>query len=441
MFPNNLDKQRHPIENRWWGVWVGTFILLATAAALVSPRTLPFSFPIVFLAILIAAERRQKLRILRSPLGGGSLLAIAFFGYAGLSGLWAQSPLVPIGHALAAGLCFAGAGVMAHALLCEPRRNIFHIGEGLWIGLFAGLAYLFVELLSHQTIKLHMYNAFGFGPGNLRPPSFFVWKDHRLLWIAPDDLKRSIAPVTLFMWSGLLAIRGTAPWRHARWMMPLLFILAASVVFSSVHSTSKGALIGGALIFSLASWRRDWSERLLRFGWVASCLAIIPMALFLHRINLQSAPWVQSSMQHRIVAWNYTAQQTLKAPVLGIGAGMMYELFGSQVIENEPESYDPRLPHAHNIYLQTWFELGVIGAAFLTLIGLAILDRIHRLGPRVAPYGQATFASATIIASSSYGMWQAWFVSMFAFAVMLFAIAVRTTIDQERTPGLTQALE
>ena len=441
MFPNNLDKQRHPIENRWWGVWVGTFILLATAAALVSPRTLPFSFPIVFLAILIAAERRQKLRILRSPLGGGSLLAIAFFGYAGLSGLWAQSPLVPIGHALAAGLCFAGAGVMAHALLCEPRRNIFHIGEGLWIGLFAGLAYLFVELLSHQTIKLHMYNAFGFGPGNLRPPSFFVWKDHRLLWIAPDDLKRSIAPVTLFMWSGLLAIRGTAPWRHARWMMPLLFILAASVVFSSVHSTSKGALIGGALIFSLASWRRDWSERLLRFGWVASCLAIIPMALFLHRINLQSAPWVQSSMQHRIVAWNYTAQQTLKAPVLGIGAGMMYELFGSQVIENEPEAYDPRLPHAHNIYLQTWFELGVIGAAFLTLIGLAILDRIHRLGPRVAPYGQATFASATIIASSSYGMWQAWFVSMFAFAVMLFAIAVRTTIDQERTPGLTQALE
>ena len=441
MFPNNLDKQRHPIENRWWGVWVGTFILLATAAALVSPRTLPFSFPIVFLAILIAAERRQKLRILRSPLGGGSLLAIAFFGYAGFSGLWAQSPLVPIGHALAAGLCFAGAGVMAHALLCEPRRNIFHIGEGLWIGLFAGLAYLFVELLSHQTIKLHMYNAFGFGPGNLRPPSFFVWKDHRLLWIAPDDLKRSIAPVTLFMWSGLLAIRGTAPWRHARWMMPLLFILAASVVFSSVHSTSKGALIGGALIFSLASWRRDWSERLLRFGWVASCLAIIPMALFLHRINLQSAPWVQSSMQHRIVAWNYTAQQTLKAPVLGIGAGMMYELFGSQVIENEPEAYDPRLPHAHNIYLQTWFELGVIGAAFLTLIGLAILDRIHRLGPRVAPYGQATFASATIIASSSYGMWQAWFVSMFAFAVMLFAIAVRTTIDQERTPGLTQALE
>lgn len=441
MFPNNLDKNVHPIENRWWGVWVGTLILLATAATLVSPRTLPFAFPIVFLAILIAALRRQKFRILRSPLGGGSLVTLAFFGYAGLSGLWAQSPLVPLGHAVSAGLCFAGAGIMAHAMLCEPRRNIFHIGEGLWMGLFAGLLYLLVELLSQQTIKLHIYNAFGFGPGNLRPPSYFVWKNHRLLSIAPDDLKRSIAPVTLFMWSGLLAIRGTAPWRYARWMMPALFALSASVVFFSVHSTSKGALIGGALIFAFAQWRRDWSEWLLRAGWVASCLAIIPLALFLHRINLQSAPWVQVSMQHRIVAWNYTAQQTLKAPVLGIGAGMMYELFGSQVIENEAEVYDPRLPHAHNIYLQAWFELGVVGAAFLTLIGLAILDRIHRLGPRVAPYGQATFASATIVASSSYGMWQAWFVSMFAFAVVLFAIAVRTVIDQERTPGLTHALD
>ena len=48
--------------------------------------------------------------------------------------------------------------------------------------------------------------------------------------------------------------------------------------------------------------------------------------------------------------------------------------------------------------------------------------------------------SAAIIASSSYGMWQGWFLIMYALTVVLFAIAVRTVIHKERTPGLVHAL-
>lgn len=414
--------------------------MLAVIAALVSSRTLPFSLPSVLLIVVMASLRRNGGRQLVPAIGNGSLAFSALIGYAALSALWAQFPYVTLFRAGVAAGCFIAAGIIAHAMLCEPRRNIFHIGEGLWIGLIIGLVYLLAEILSRQTIKLHLYNTWHIDPSLLRPPAFFTWKDGRLMSIAPDDLKRNIAPITLMLWSAMLAIKGTAPARAGRWIAGLVFILASTVILLSAHATSKAALVGGALVFILARVWPRWSERILRFTWVAACLAVIPMALALHRGNLHTAPWVQPSMQHRIVIWNHTAEMTLNAPILGIGAGMTYELFGTQGGDDVTEKYDPRVPHAHNVYLQTWFELGVIGAALLTLVGLAVLERIRRLGPHVAPYAQATFACGAIIASSSYGIWQEWFLAMYAFAVVLFAIAVRTVIHKERTPGLVAAL-
>lgn len=440
MFPNDLDQDRFPLKTRLWGVYIGTIVMLVVDAALVSPRTLPFMTPFLLLVVVQAVVKRGRITDYWPRLSGGTAVIAAFIAYVAASALWASIPEAPLTHALGTAVCFAGSGFAARAFLGEPRRNIFHIAEGFWMGLAGGLIYLLVEILTHQTIKLHVFNALGMVPGDLRPPAFFTWTGKRLTSIAPDDLKRSIAPVSLLLWPGLLAIRGTAPPMAARWLMAGLAALAFAVVFFSVHSTSKGALAGGALSFILAYYRPIWGDRVLRFGWVAACLAIIPMALLLHRANLHTAKWVQPSMQHRIVIWNYTAEQTLKAPVLGIGAGMMYERYGSQIIEKEPEAYDPRVPHAHNLYLQIWFELGVVGAALLTLMGLAILERMRRLGPRFAPFAQATFTSAAIVASSSYGMWQSWFLILYALTVALFAIAVRSVIHKERTPGLSSAL-
>jgi O-antigen ligase len=440
VFPNDLDRSRYPLKTRFWGVYLGTLLMIVVGGMLISPRTLPFTSPFLLLAVVQAAATRGTLTGVIQPLRGGSAVVAAFVAYVASSALWADMPMVPLGHAAGAAICFAGSGFAARWFLGEPRRNIFHIGEGLWMALLAGLIYLLVEILTNQTIKLHVYNALGLVPGDLRPPSFFTWRGSRLISIMPDDLKRSITPVCLLLWPGLLAILGTAPKLHARWLMAVLFALASVVVFGSVHSTSKAALVGGTVIFAVALLRPLWSERALRIGWVAACLAIVPAALALHRANLHRVIWVQPSMQHRIVIWNYTAEQTLKSPFLGIGAGMMYERFGSQVLENGTEPYDPRVPHAHSLYLQVWFELGVIGAAFLTLMGLAVIERMRRLGPRIAPYAHATFTSAAIIASSSYGIWQSWFLILFALTVVLFAIAVRTGIHKERTPGLAYAL-
>jgi O-antigen ligase len=440
VFSNDLDRVRYPLAARLWGVFLGTLVMSAIMLAYVSPRTLPFTYGVLFVGVVYAAATRKPLAQLL-PRSYDGLSVFVFLAYAASSALWAAHPHAPLIRAALAAVCLSASAFMVRSFLEEPRRNTFHIAEGLWLGVIAGLAYLLVEFLTHQTIKIHLYNAIGVKPEALRPPAFFIWAGNKLVSISPDDLTRNIAPVSLMIWPALLAVRQLHRPLAIKIVSVLLLALALAVVFKSEHETSKGAILGGLLVFAVAHLSYKWSDRLLRLSWIVGCLAMIPLALLLHRLDLQHASWVQPTMQHRIVIWNYTAEQTLKAPIRGIGAGMMYELYGpARETPGDNLGFETRMPHAHNVYLQTWHELGVIGAALLALAGLAVLERIRRLGPSLAPYGQATFASGALVGASSYGMWQEWFIALYGFTAVLLAIAVRSQIDKERTPGLPGAL-
>ncbi len=373
-------------------------------------------------------------------IGPGAAVAAAFLVLSMVSALWATHPHDTVGWALISLTAFIGCGIAARFLLSEQRRNIFHISEGLWIGITVGLAYLAVEILSHQAIKIGLYNALHLGPTDLRPRQHFSWSHGHLVAISPADLTRNIAPVPLYIWAALLAVRGTTSARIVRALMWFVFALATTVVMISENETAKLAIAAGAILFILARSKPQWSLRILQVGWVTVCLAIVPISLALYRMNLHNASWLQPTAQHRIIIWNRVSEETMKSPVLGIGAGMTYWNYDGSPAPKEGELYSRYSRDAHNVFLQTWFELGVGGAALLALIGLAVLQRVRRLSTAMAPYGYATFASAAVTLASSWGMWRVWFVYMFAFAVIMFAIAVRAGIRSERVRGLPHTL-
>lgn len=404
-------------------------------AGLVSPRTFPFTAPFVLLGFAASAAFNGISFNFRKSAHYGTLTVVAFLTFALLSAFWADRPLATLSPVLLASACCAGCGFIVRALLKESRPNIVHIAESVWIGLFVGLVYLVIEMLSHQAIKLNLYNALGVKPGVLRPPSFFTWKGERLVSISPDDLTRNMAVIAPLLWMALLSLRGAAPRRVAIVIGGLLFALAAAAVFASEHETSKFALAGGAATFLIARRSPAWGHRVLRVCWVVACLAIIPISLLLHRFDLHNSPWVQQSAQHRIIIWNHTAEQALAAPIVGRGAGTMYQMLDPEPLRRPGEAWTPRVPHAHNIYLQTWLELGAVGAALLTLIGLAVLERIRGLRREVSPYAQAAFASTSLVAASSYGMWQSWFMVMFALIAVAAAIGVRANVRSKLNPG------
>ena len=67
----------------------------------------------------------------------------------------------------------------------------------------------------------------------------------------------------------------------------------------------------------------------------------------------------------------------------------------SLTIEQREDFVYPRTtgPHSHSLFLQVWYELGLVGAALAALAGAATALRTTSLSPEVQPFAAATFAA------------------------------------------------
>jgi O-antigen ligase len=429
MFSGELDRVRYPLISRTRGILLGSILLLAVTAALVSAKTLPFMFSVTLAAFLVAAVTRRDNPIgeLRLP-GAPTIHLLLLLLYALLSATWAIRPDIAAVKTLVAMAMAVGTATIVALIRRETRPNLLHMGEGVCIGLLIGLVYLLVELLSDQSIKLAIYRAVGVRPDDVTP-IFFTWSDGKLVKISTDDLSRNMSSAALLIWPALMMI--AAMWNPPRSTIYCLVfgVLAWLVVGLSWHESSKLALVVGLAAFVLAQLSLPWTRRLAVLVWFGACLAILPAALLAHRMDLHHASWLQQTARHRLVIWNFTAEKLLESPLVGIGASSTY-ILGPQLESANPPPPDAGLhetlsTHSHNIYLQTWLELGLIGAILLTLFGLSILRAIGLLGARLQPYAYATFASAVAMGSSSYGVWQVWYMALFAFCAVTFSIGAQ----------------
>lgn len=401
----------------------------AVAVAMVSPRTIAFTLPSIVLGLVISHIVRDGwpdwptwLASLRAFAAAGAIVAFSW-----ASALWSAHPLATVSTAAQATAWLVCCALGATAMLSEPRRNAFHMAEGFWLGLLAGLLYLLVEISTNQAIKIFLYNLLHVPKEWLRPHNYFTWSAGKIVKISEADLTRNIAPITLLMWSALSCLRLTSPKQAWRAWSIGLYAIVAVVIMMSVHETSKVALLASTAIFLLALKNPKWSAGTLRVSWIAACLFVVPAVLGLYRFDLHNAAWVQQTLQLRIVIWKHTADMAMTSPVYGVGAGAMYVMEQTDEQQRAPgENYPGVSPHAHNVYLQMWLELGAIGAALLTLFGLALIERMQALPQFDRPYAHATFTASMTMAAASYGTWQAWFMAMFGLTVICFALALRT---------------
>ncbi len=435
MFSSQIHKNSHSWALRLRTMALGSTVLIATIAALVSARTTPGGWLLICAAIFLSAlflskEKQTQLWAQAIDFKNPLILSLmAFFIYAAFSSLWAQNPLAPLRAATFA--LFTTLLTRTAITLVRPsyRQLSLFLAEGLWLGLFIALTYFLIELLSGQIIKLTLYNALSLGPGDIKPTAYFTWNaDGTLASISLNDMTRNTTPITMFMWSAMLAALAALSSPYGKSMAGIILALSISCVALSPHETSKLALLMGLLFFALAYLSRQWTAIAMTTLWSGACILILPAAMLAHDLQLHDQnSGLQNSARARIIIWNETATQTLKSPIIGVGARMTYEL-GPKLLEEKPKNKNEWFPaklsrHAHNAFLQTWYELGAIGIILLLACGVAMVRAITRLPHDVQPFAFATFASATTIAASSYGMWQAWFMGLFAMTPILFTIA------------------
>jgi O-antigen ligase len=246
------------------------------------------------------------------------------------------------------------------------------------------------------------------------------------------ELDHNVAVLLLMLWPGLLAMRKLT----ARLWPALLSVGTAAAILLSTHETSKIAL-GVSVLTFLAAWAWPiFARRGAVAAWLLAFVLAVPLASSAYQASLHQTEWLPYSARARIVLWGYTAEKIPETPLLGIGLGSMRKLDAR--VKDDPnavviaDTVQPgktfvwgKGPHAHNGFLQAWYELGAVGAGLLLAAGLGVLWSIARLPAEAQPYVLAQFAAYLVIAAFAWGIWQSWLMALTGLVPIYAAMAAR----------------
>ena len=378
-----------------------------------------------------------------------SVSILAFAAAASVSALWSPAEIETLGKAAV----FATIAISTIVGVNSGTRSTLEVSAAatrafvLVFAILGGRAV--IEILTDQAMLKTYYDVFGSARDadlkHLRIEAGQVTVVNEIF------LNRHVYVVTLFAlpaWigAGVFASPNLRMLARAAIAMVLMVVL-----FGSQHESSKLAIVCSivVLVACWASYRG--AVAMVGASWLAAVLLVVPVALALGSMKLDEASWLPTSARDRVKIWRQTAQRTLQLPILGHGAGTTHvhyerELAASlEKLDLAPAERDLRLrqfrrerllsdrlgPHAHNVYLQVWFELGLAGALLLTAAGAIILRQITRLQtPGLRNIGLVQFTAVAASAATSYSLWQPWFMSVIGLSLIFMAIAARAVMHE-----------
>jgi O-antigen ligase len=403
---------------------VPTLVLVALVVALVAPRSTPGGLALLALPIILATAIAGQLdRAIRlAPLE----LALALFGgYLALNAAWAASRGAAYGKVAIYLLFVIIVSLAATAIPRLDRDVAERVRRAIVAAIAVGAAYLAIEIAFGQPLKRLVTSLLPF----LRPsPKHAAVEDGWVKSIGLYVLNRNLAVLVMLIWPTFLIVRTALAPATARLVAGGLLVLTAVAVLRSEHETSMLALVAGCLVFAGTHAAPRIMRGVLLAAWIAATMLIVPVAGVSYSAGLYQAEWLPKTARNRIVLWGVTAGKVREAPLLGIGIDSTKPLDeqaadGAAWPANHP--YPLRTGrHSHSIYMQTWYELGAVGAAFLLAIGLLVLRAFGRAPGDAQPYLSACFTATAVISAFSWGMWQPWFMAAYALLAVIMLLAL-----------------
>jgi len=403
------------------------------------PRLGPLLLVILALVLTVAALRRGLpwRALLESNPAMTALAAVA--AYAMLSAIWAAEPgeaLSKGGILLAGALAVFAAASAIHSLDGTQKRRA---ALAFVAGALCAALFVTVEIATAGVLTRTAMNAIPvLRPDNLKR----VWiVDGRVADIGLAEFNQHVAMVAFQLWPGLLAL---STWPDPRrTLLSLLFVVALAVPIGlSQHDSSQIGLAASLLILPLAWFNARAVIRGLALVWCLSFALVLPLDVLAYKAELHLANWLPKSARARIIIWEYTVERVLERPLLGVGADSTPGAKADAPKRPEqPEGFvQPRTTghHAHNIFLQSWYELGLVGAVLMAIAGAAVILRMLLL-PRLAqPYAAAAFTLLAVIAAFAWGMWQTWLMSAIGLLALYLLMAASLYQTPERENLATQ---
>ncbi|MEZ5900068.1 MAG: O-antigen ligase family protein [Hyphomicrobiaceae bacterium] len=413
--------------------WLATGIAVLVVASIVAPKCLHTLMPLL-LGLFVAARnvpvlppqsvRTLLLRCCLNPLSW--LIA----GFLVLRVATSPEPL----HAFKIIMIAAVYGAMALLILRLVRkREPFNMGlirRALVISVFVGAAYIVSELLSGLSLMTGALNDVPWLAGGNK--LHFIISGETIEAVRDYVLNRNVAVLNFLFWPALLiAVDDRRFWsaEAAPWVVPSLCVVVAAATFLSYHDASKVALIASASIYGLSRYSPRLARMAVTAIWVTASIGVVPVVRYCYAHGLQNSEAIPGSARARVVLWNYEAEQVPAHALFGKGIDSVryYDELEGPSAETIPGEVSPQRNgrHSHNIFLQVWYEFGLVGVALFMSAGLLAIRRISRVNPEDLPFVNASFVTCMTIASFSWGMWQTWYIAAVCFAASAIAISLR----------------
>jgi hypothetical protein len=406
------------------------FFLSAFVTAAVPLLTWLF-LSLIALTLSVPFLRSGDWRHLIRP--NAALIALLLFAiYVVLNAAWAVDR----------GLAFTGAAfllwlilvtfVASRALDQFDEQQLSSAAIAFAAGAFLGVFVVIFELLTDGALTRIFMNSTTLLKVNLK---HFRVSQGEVTHMKLSVLDHNVAIVMFSLWPGLLALRTVA--RDTRLViLTSLFLCAVTVsAVISDHRASQVALIASLPVFWFA-WRwRKLAIHALAIVWCAAFVLVLPVDFLAYKAGLHTATWMPNSFRARIIIWEYTAERVFDHPWFGIGANCTRVLAKpARDISDQPKGFIyPRTTgwHAHSLFLQIWYELGVVGAVLAAAAGAVVVTRMTLLPVESQPFAVASFAVFIVIAAVAWSIWQEWLQCAVALSFLYFRTAASAT-DQNK---------
>jgi O-Antigen ligase len=398
---------------------------LTPVIAGITPRLSPLMLGLLAIALIATAIRRgvtlRALLQLDAALSACLVLSAYLFVNAILA--------VDQDEALGKTGVFLGVIVVAfastRAIPALSASELRRCALGFVVGTLCAALYLLVELLSDGIVTRAAINFIAV----LKPTTAKHMEvvDGKIVRLNLSEFNQNTAIVMLSFWPGVLILSAldAIPRRIA---LTALFAAALAVPIAlSEHDSSQVALVLSAIVFALASVWRLGIIRTLAVIWCLCFALVIPLDRLAYQQGLHLVSWLPSSARARVIIWQYTAERALEHPWIGIGVNSTPAVKAMMKgPEDRPEGFVFKRTtgqHAHDIFLQSWYEIGAIGVLLAAIAGALVALRIGLLPWFAQPYGAACFAVVLAIGAFAWSMWQTWFMCAIGLVPILLRMA------------------
>ena len=354
-----------------------------------------------------------------------ALLVAAFGTYAVLSAFWAPSHW----HAVIAGGQFIALACLAS--IANKYTGTRTQGElpsvilGTCAGITLGTLFVSIDAITNLELSRIILTSIPELQDRYQFKHLIV-ENGIVVWASDAFTNRPTTVAALFLIPGLYLAKQLGP--RAFWSFTLpapLFIVCAAVMHNQAAQIS---LIFAFVVGLLAKYSLTIARGLTLTVWLVAVSCSPLIALGMHAYHLQDETRLPESARQRVLIWAATANQIADHPIHGLGTGAAQFLNDRKILtlpDGAQAFRPPPARHAHNVFLQSWHELGALGAFLLLMTGLSMIGKIDSLPMEAQRFALAHFALNIGLMASSYSILQWWYLGAVAVSVLLFCYGVR----------------